>query len=971
MSHTWTYRQWRLGGERTAIGDVTFDSTIQCGAGQDFHQVGPNHYCFRGRAGLAPYSWRLHFRIESPGDGREIVLEVADFNHFGQELWQEQAAVISHDGGNWRDLGVENMRIVPWTPTGQNDDDASIDDGWHPPYGVQYRLRLDAPTLWFASPTPYTLQHCHDHLHALAARCRFFSVEEIGRTHFFGRHGFPLLMTKVAKPGPSEDKIRVVVIAGEHAAEVAGMYACEGLMEELLRSSDLLSDFSFWIVPVVNVDGVALGRTYHNVDPADPLGPGVNLNRDWQQRTQPEIQAAWRVVEAVRPHCLLSLHNGRHRREFEVFAPPHPHLATVLRHVRQHMPVAVEHWKPAAAEGMASLEAVRSGLADVALCFETLLLRKMPQCQTFRESYRRVGIHLLRGLVAGLREVHGKPQMLALREPLGADPLRCRAAGFIAKLPSFYYDHSFDALREHPVRNFEVNGLPLVPGHYDARLKMRPGIGSLTIRKGDGSSEVAKAVDGSILLSSRHVPARKLTFEFEHAGGDLPFEEVLIAPEGMPLEEAEVKAEPFTRYVRRTCAEDRAHFQHWQPFHCRLMSEGFAAADLEAMCNELVDWFAPRQVLNRDDHHYGAVWSEEDKYDARDAAGAAACFVRRYNSTGDSQWLDRARSAREYVYRNQMHEPGNAARHGGFVHMVHGIWGTDFTRLEPPYPAIDGVDTAIIIHQLCRAADLGLPLDERDCEVLRQAAQWIANSEPLPGVFLHHEGATHDCQNSNSLGLSALVRAYHTVTSAGADVPDQWLDAAERGLRHYTEGQESIGVWPYWFAGVGGRGQAYTFENVPDHGIGLVHLTRVCGQPPLAGWPGLEEMLKRAARWYLGVSRLDGDTIDLEFDETPELGTNICFSGFTWCRFTAAATLLRIARFTGEAEPWRHLALRLMEHVRRKRWQKGHPEHAPVVAHARPEAKLATWCQTAEWDASMLGEMIEDLEAANSMNPES
>jgi hypothetical protein len=177
------------------------------------------------------------------------------------------------------------------------------------------------------------------------------------------------------------------------------------------------------------------------------------------------------------------------------------------------------------------------------------------------------------------------------------------------------------------------------------------------------------------------------------------------------------------------------------------------------------------------------------------------------------------------------------------------------------------------------------------------------------------------------------------------------------------EGQEAIGVWPYIFAQVGRRGQAYHFDNIPDHGIGLVHLTRVCHLPSLAGRPGLKEMLKRAARWYLCVCRQEGDTIDLEYDRRPELGSDICFSGFTWCRFTAAATLLRIARITGEVEPWRHLALRLMEHVRRKRWQTRDAHLAPVVAHARPEARLATWCQAAEWDASMLADMIGDLNA--------
>ena len=77
----------------------------------------------------------------------------------------------------------------------------------------------------------------------------------------------------------------------------------------------------------------------------------------------------------------------------------------------------------------------------------------------------------------------------------------------------------------------------------------------------------------------------------------------------------------------------------------------------------------------------------------------------------------------------------------------------------------------------------------------------------------------------------------------------------------------------------------------------------------------------------------------------------------------AAATLLRIAALTGEVEPWRHLGLRLMEHVRRKLWQPGNATHAPVVPHARPEAKLATWCQAAEWEAAMLGEMADDVGA--------
>ncbi|MBM4086158.1 MAG: hypothetical protein FJ272_15350 [Planctomycetes bacterium] len=628
-----------------------------------------------------------------------------------------------------------------------------------------------------------------------------------------------------------------------------------------------------------------------------------------------------------------------------------------MRWLRTHMPLPIGNWRPARESGQVVLEAPSAGLADFGLCFETLLLWKMPHCRTFQESYRRTGLHLLRGLVAGLRDVHGKPQMRARAESLGDGPLRFRPADFTAKLPSFYYDGRFEALHGHSVLDLEVNGLPLAPGHYDLRLKLKPG----AERPKMHAPVVAEEAQGWLLLPSLHVPARKLAVEFAPTDGELPFDDALLSPEAMPMDDALAKAAPFARYVRRTRLDEKAHMKDWTAFYARLMRDGFGAADLQAMFDELVDWAARRQALDRADPHYGAIWSEEDKYDARDAAAATACFTRQYQRTLDSRWLDRARAARKYVCRSQMLEPGNPARHGGFVHMVHGIWGIQFTRLQPPYPGIDGVDTCVILHQLCRAAELGLPCEAEDRDALRLAAQWVANNEPLPGLFLHHEGATADCQNANALGLSALVRAYHTLAAAGDAPPAAWLDAAQCGVRHLMDGQEAIGVWPYFFADTSGRGQACHFNSIPDHGMGLVHLTRVCNQPPLTGYPGLHDLLKRAARWYLGVCRLDGDTIDLEYDQRADLGGDIAFSGFTWCRFTAAASLLRIADLTGELEPWRHLALRLMEHVRRKLWRSGDPSRAPVVPHARPDAPLATWCQTAEWNASLLSDMLQAL----------
>ncbi|MBT3377024.1 MAG: hypothetical protein HN742_16320 [Lentisphaerae bacterium] len=965
-SNVETATSWRPCGERTVLGDIVFDSTVHCGAGHSFEQIGQDHYRFRGRAGLAPYSWRFHLSIESPGDGREITLEVADFNHFGQELWQEAATVVSGDGEQWTDLGTESIRVVPWTPTGVPACDESIDDGWHPPYGVQYRLRLDGPRLWLASPAPYTLERCRRRLRALADRCEFFTVAELGPSHYSGDHGFPLQVVKVAKPGDDGSRLRVVVIAGEHPAESAGMYACEGLLEELLRTHDLLADFSFWVVPMVNVDGAVYGRTYHNVDPCDPGSPGVNLNRDWGGHTQPENQVLWQLLQDVRPHCFLNLHNGRHRREFEVYSLPHPNLAVFMRHLRAHLPLPLQHWQPAQSEGMGCREVRKAELAEMALCFETLVLRKVPGCTTFPESYRRVGMCVLRGIVGALRDVYRRPHMKPAVPSTSTQSLRLRSSDFVAQLPPFYYVDDFAEFRDHIRRNLEVNGLPLEAGFFDVLLEATKDIETLTVSRDGCSPETLKMVDGWFRLRSMHVPAHKLSFEFDGEGEEIPFGDVLIAPEGMPAADVLAGARDFRNYVRDTRVTEREHLRDWGPFRDRLMAGTFDVPDLEHMAEGLVQWAASRQVLDSGHPYAGAVYSEEDKYDARDAAAATAAFADAWARTGDETWRERAMMARRYVCRNQVREPGNLPRHGGFVHMVHGIWGVDFRRLTSPYPGIDGVDTSVVIHLLCRAVDAGLPFTEPDRQVIREAVQWIASNEAMPGVFLHHEGARHDCQNMNALALSALVRGYSTLSEAGDSPPRAWLDAAERGIDHYLDGQEAIGVWPYIFGHTGARGQAYDSANIPDHGIGLYHLTRVLDRAPLAGHDRLRNALRRAARWYLCTARLDGDTIDLDYDRRPELGNDICFAGFTWCRFTAAATLVRVARWCDDGGPWAELALCLMEHVRRKRWRADDPSKAPVVAHARPEAKLATWCQTAEWDAVMLREMIEDLDAITS-----
>jgi hypothetical protein len=541
--------------------------------------------------------------------------------------------------------------------------------------------------------------------------------------------------------------------------------------------------------------------------------------------------------------------------------------------------------------------------------------------------------------------------------------LRFRAEDFTAKLPWFYHGADLHPPQETSVLSFEVNGVDLPARTYALTLRLSDERETLAISR-DGLHFVEAPARGQLIpLAPVDVSKRRVALYIRADSPDAPnpVTEVYLHPLDTKL--VDVSDAPlFTEYVRDIGRDDSEALNRWDEFWPMLADCDVHVGILRGMRSALVDWAERRQVRDEDDPHFGAIYSEEDKYDFRDAAAAAVAFARSWQETGDSDWRQRALDARTYVYEGQ-HEC--AERRGGWAHMVSGEWGgdhqTNYTRITDPLPPVDGVDTAIIINLLCSTIDAGLEPDEEDVERIRRGAEWIRRSELRPGVFAHHEGATHDCQNSNALAAMALSRAYNTLRALEADAPPSWPEAAHRGFEHYLEGQEAIGVWPYKFGEVG-RGQRFGHQNVPDHGMGVYHFLVAADELGLTQRHDVQHALRRAARWYLCTCRIDedepGPTIDLEYQRD---GGGLLFSSFTWCRFMAAAALLRISRVTDEEEPWRALSLRLMEHVRAKLWNEEDPDSAPVVASCREDITLQSWIAAAEWEAVLLGEMLDGL----------
>ncbi|NQT12554.1 MAG: hypothetical protein HQ582_07395 [Planctomycetes bacterium] len=980
----WSYDDWKPGGQRTTIDGITFDSTIHCGNGQDFVKAGEDHYRFRARIDHAPYAWRFYFKIQCPENvGRTITLEVADFDHAGRTPWHESATVYSTDDEHWLPLSASSVKIVPWTPTGHTAIDQKYGDTSHVPYGVQYRLKLTEPVMWFAVPTPYTLERRDRVLDRLArANRETVEVTTIGQSHHSERHGYPLRMARITAPGDASGRDVVFVVAGEHCSETAGIYACEGWMEEVLTHPDWLNQFVFCFVPIVNVDGVYYGATYYNVASELSRGIGQNISTNWPQRTVPELKALWPLLTELRPVFFASLHNGRHRRTMEAYGPAGPGTDVLLAAWRDELGFEFEGVRSHGAGNRAWGVLRQAGITRLAYTLETLILCRQKGSDTFQASYVETGRQLARGTVAALRKLGPdakKPDITTLEaeppqetEPKGkpapkpADRLRFNGGDFTTQLPWFYHGLAFDKPREHDIYSFEVNGLDLPPGDYTVTLVPTDRRSKLAVGFDGREFDDVPVEEGRVDLPGVSIRNRMLSLcvKASEVDGGGPLESVLVYPPDVTFAEAQETAARFERYRRDIRTAEREHLkkENWDEFYTVLNRKGFGKKQLRAMFNDVVDWCRRRQVLDPEDVHYGAIYSEEDKYDFRDAAAAAVCFTYAWRDTGDDDYRRRALLARGYCYRGQhMDDPNNPARFGGFCHMVHGAWGLGMQRLDGKLGDTVGVETAIIVNLLVKTVELGLEPTPEDLEHLRAAALWKVNNEFSPGVFRHHEGATHDCQNSNALGAEAIVRAYFALDKLGHTPPPAWLDAAERGMAHFIEGQEAIGCWPYVFANIG-RGQAFSQHNLPDQGMGTYHFLVACDTPAFHEFPGADAAARRAARWWLSMSRLDRDgplpTINL--DDREARGT-LKFSKFTWCRFMAAASLMRIAELTGEKQPWQQLAMRYMEHVDTKLRNQTDPDKAPFRRATTDDMTLCSWIQAVEWAGVLLREMEERL----------
>lgn len=173
------------------------------------------------------------------------------------------------------------------------------------PYGLdgevfhfRVPLKPESDRVCFAAHFPYPSTRMYDVVES-ARQSGCAEAGAIGQTEQ-GR------VIPVLRMGNPEARRRVLLSAGSHAGETASLWGMEGIIRFLTshdsEAASLLRDMSFCVVPMLNVDGAALGLDRRQAT-------GVNLYFDYRRFEACESRAMWNLLRELRPAAWLDLHS--------------------------------------------------------------------------------------------------------------------------------------------------------------------------------------------------------------------------------------------------------------------------------------------------------------------------------------------------------------------------------------------------------------------------------------------------------------------------------------------------------------------------------------------------------------------------------------------------------------------------------------------------------------------------------------
>lgn len=182
---------------------------------------------------------------------------------------------ISRDGKTWQVVDSTDCILVKDPQAkNQNFQDNALSES------AYVRVRVDNKTTWVAAQELMTSSVVNDWSKGILKN-KFVSSEIIGKSP----QNRPFQCLRIGED-QSDSKI-MIVIGRLHPPEVTGQFALQAFVESLCVDSEIArkfrKEYTVYVVPMMNPDGVDNGHWRHNTG-------GIDLNRDWEDFNQPETQ---------------------------------------------------------------------------------------------------------------------------------------------------------------------------------------------------------------------------------------------------------------------------------------------------------------------------------------------------------------------------------------------------------------------------------------------------------------------------------------------------------------------------------------------------------------------------------------------------------------------------------------------------------------------------------------------------------
>jgi cytosolic carboxypeptidase protein 6 len=181
---------------------------------------------------------------------------------------------ISRDGKTWQTVDSADCRLI------RDKKKASTFQENAQSVSAYVRIRVDERPIWVAAQELSTSKNVAQWTKALTKKS-FVSRKTIGKSP----QNRPFYCLRI---GEDKTDAKVMVVIGRlHPPEVTGQVALQSFVESLCENTETAKRFrqnyTVFVVPLMNPDGVDNGHWRHN-------GGGIDLNRDWADFNQKETQ---------------------------------------------------------------------------------------------------------------------------------------------------------------------------------------------------------------------------------------------------------------------------------------------------------------------------------------------------------------------------------------------------------------------------------------------------------------------------------------------------------------------------------------------------------------------------------------------------------------------------------------------------------------------------------------------------------